>query len=48
MMEWSIHPSAQHEHDEWIEYFGGIDEEIVIGFAPTRNSITSAVARSAV
>lgn len=32
MMEWSIHPSAQQEHDEWIEYFGGIDEELAIAF----------------
>lgn len=45
MMEWSIHPTAQQEHDEWIEYFGGIDEVFAIAFAPTRNCIASAVAR---
>ena len=32
MTEWNIHPSAQQEHDELLEYFGGIDEELVIAF----------------
>lgn len=32
MMEWRIHPSAQQEHDEWLEYFGGIDEELAVAF----------------
>lgn len=32
MMEWRIHPSAQEEHDEWLEYFGGLDEELAVAF----------------
>jgi hypothetical protein len=32
MTEWIIHPSAQQEHDELLEHFGGIDEELVIAF----------------
>ncbi len=32
MTEWKIHPSAQQEHDELLEHFGGIDEELVIAF----------------
>lgn len=32
MTAWNIHPSAQQEHDELLEYFGGIDEELVIAF----------------
>lgn len=32
MTEWNIHPSAQREHDELLEHFGGIDEELVIAF----------------
>lgn len=32
MTEWNIHPSAQQEHDELLEYFGGIDEELVTAF----------------
>jgi plasmid stabilization system protein ParE len=31
-MEWRIHPAAQLEHDEWIEYFGGIDDELAVAF----------------
>lgn len=32
MTEWNIHPSAQCEHDELLEHFGDIDEELVVAF----------------
>ncbi len=32
MMDWSIHPSAQQEHDEWLEYFSTIDKDLVLAF----------------
>lgn len=32
MTEWNIHPSAQQEHDELLQYIGGIDKELVTAF----------------
>jgi plasmid stabilization system protein ParE len=31
-MTWQIHPAAQQEHDDCIEYYAGIDPEIASSF----------------
>lgn len=31
-MEWNIHPEAQEEHDDLIEYLMGIDEDVGLAF----------------
>lgn len=31
-MTWQIHPAAQQEHDDCIEYYAGIDPELAVSF----------------